>query len=119
MSRSARRRAQRIVWGSFLLVVGLLFGAGQVWVSQYQGATYKCMVDGPFPPDAEVSERSGIVEGSAALWPLGRACEWARADGEGTVATYSGPWPLTLAALGLIVGGLLLAALPAARGHSR
>ncbi|ROP50168.1 MULTISPECIES: hypothetical protein [unclassified Rathayibacter] len=115
MSSPVHLRAQRIVWGSFLLVVGLLFGAGQIWVSQYQGATYKCMVDGPFSPDAEVSERSGIVVGSAALWPLGRACAWARADGEGTVTTYSGRWPRTLAALGLTLGGLALAVAPAKR----
>ncbi len=111
-------RWARIALGSSLVVVGLLFGMGQVGVGMYQGATYKCIVEGPFSPDAEVSERSDVVGGSAALWPLGRACEWARADGAGTVTTHSGRWPLTLAALGLTIGGLTLAALPATRGQT-
>lgn len=112
-------RRQRIALGSFLLVIGLLFGAGQVGVSQYQGATYKCQVEGPFSPDAEVSERPDLVEGSASLWPVGRACEWARADGTGTVTTHYGTWELTLIAWGLTVGGLALAVTPTKRREQR
>lgn len=113
--RRGRARSKRIVLGSCLLATGLLLGAGQIGTSVYQGATYKCIVDGPASPDAEVSERSDVVKGSAALWPLGRACEWARADGEGTVTTYSGNWPFTLAALVLTLGGITFAVLPATR----
>jgi len=113
--RRGRARSKGIVLGSMLLAEGLLLGAVQIGASVYQGATYKCIVDGPASPDAEVSERSDVVEGSAALWPLGRACEWARADGAGRVTTYSGNWPFTLTALGLALGGITVAILPATR----
>ncbi|PPF55982.1 hypothetical protein C5C13_11595 [Clavibacter michiganensis] len=95
--------------GMLLLVTGLLVGAAQIGMSTYQGVTYKCLVDGPFSSQAEVSEGSDVVEGSVAWWPLGRACEWARADGAGTVTVYSGSWALTFIALGLILGALVLA----------
>jgi len=113
--RRGRARSKGIVLGSMFLAAGLLLGAVQIGASVHQGATYKCIVDGPASPDAEVSERSDVVEGSAALWPLGRACEWARADGAGTVTTYSGNWPFTLAALGLALSGITVASLPATR----
>ena len=113
--RRGRSRSKGIVLGSFLLATGLLLGAGQIGADVYQGATYKCIVDGPASPNPEVSERSDVVEGSAALWPLGRACEWARADGAGTVTTYSGNWPSMLAALGLAIGGITVAILTVTR----
>jgi hypothetical protein len=116
-SRCARNRRGhprwvRIVVGSYLVVAGLLFAAGQVGVDVYQGATYKCLVDGPSSPEANNSGMGNEVVGSASLWPLGRACERPRADGTGTVTTYSGSWPLTLSTLGLTVGGLALAVSP-------
>ena len=98
--------------GMLLLVTGFLVGAAQIGMSIYQGVTYKCLVDGPFSSQAEVSERSGVVEGSVASWPLGRACEWARADGAGTVTVYSGSWALTFIASGLMLGGLVFAVTP-------
>lgn len=117
--RPDRARSKRIVLASLPLATGLLLGAGQIGASVYQGATYRCIVDGPASPGAEVSERSYVVEGSAALAPLGRACEWTRADGAGTVTTYSGNWLSTLAALGLTLGGITFAILPATRRPPR
>jgi len=113
--RRGHARSKRIVLGSILLATGLLLGAVQIGASVHQGATYECIVDGPASPDAEVSDHSDVVEGSAALWPLGRACTWARADGAGTATAYSGNWPFTLAALGLALGGITVAILPAMR----
>lgn len=82
-------------------VVGLLLVVGFTSVSAwYQGFDYKCLVEGPFrssPPFALVSE-AVEVRGYFSVWPLGRACDWQRADGAGFVT--AGPdWIATGAAI--------------------
>lgn len=94
--------------------------ASSAMVSSRGGMEYNCMVSGPVPtepPLAVVSEASGIVEGSFSVWPLGRQCEWDRADGRGTVVANSGAWGSTAFAAGagllsLIGAGLVLASSP-------
>lgn len=88
------------------MLLGFLVVAAQLMPASYKGATYKCRVEGPSSPVAAVSERSDVVTGSPALWPIGRACEWDRSDGAGTITTYSGSWAGTIIALGLLVGGM-------------
>ncbi|MGO4103969.1 hypothetical protein AB4Y63_08450 [Leifsonia sp. YAF41] len=94
--------------GLVLCIAGLLTALGITFFSfvaaVYQGADYKCLVDGPHSPLAEISERPGIVTGNFTAWPMGRECTWLRADGVGTVTVDSGNWVATgLAASGMLV----------------
>ena len=93
--------------------MALLFGGVQLVAAAWQGATYRCLVDGPTSRLAEVSERAGVVSGSASVWPLGRECEWALADETGTVTTHSGSWSVTLITFAIGAGGLTLVVAPA------
>ncbi|GAA3878059.1 hypothetical protein GCM10022381_20610 [Leifsonia kafniensis] len=122
---STPRGAQRLQWASpadrrrlgvVLCATGVFVALGITFLSyvpaMYKGADYKCMVEGPRSPLAEISERPGIVTGSFSLWPLGRECTWLRADGAGTVAVDSGNWVATGFAasalvLALVGGGLV------------
>jgi hypothetical protein len=103
----ARRRLGHVVlFAGAALCLGLV--GSSALVSAHGGLEYKCLVEGPRPtepPLAVVSEASGIVEGSFTLWPVGRQCEWDRADGLGTVTANSGAWGTTAFA----GGGALLA----------
>src|SRR5690554_842110 len=105
--RVARRRlGYGMLFAGAAVSVGLV--ASSALVASHGGHDYKCMVEGPVPtepPLAVVSEASGIVEGSFTLWPIGRQCEWDRADGNGTVTANSGAWGTTAFA----GGGALLA----------
>lgn len=103
-----RRRSTFIVLGLVIAFLGLLLGLGQLALGNYQGSTYKCLVEGPFASLAEVSERADVVIGRPSVLPLGRSCEWKRADGNGTITTYSGSWPHTVATSVLVVGGIAL-----------
>ena len=103
----ARRRLGYILFLTGVVVcLGLV--ASSALVSSRGGLEYNCLVSGPVPtepPLAVVSEAPGIVEGSFTLWPIGRQCEWDRADGDGTVTVTSGAWGTTAFA----AGGALLA----------
>lgn len=102
---SNRRPGRSIAVGLVVILLGFLLVAAQLMPATYKGATYKCRVEGPSSPMAAMSERSDVVTGYPALWPVGRACEWDRSAGGGTITTYSGSWAGTLVALGLLVGG--------------
>lgn len=101
-----------VVLGLAVVLLGLLLAGGQLVAANYKGATFKCLVEGPSSSLAEVSERSDIVTGHPALWPLGRACDWKRSDGAGTITTYSGSWPGTVESLVLLIGGAVLTLTP-------
>jgi hypothetical protein len=131
--RPGRLRVKRTGWdrtdarrrlGCVLLFAGaavcLSLVASSAMGSSRGGMEYNCLVSGPVPtepPLAVVSEAPGIVEGSFSVWPLGRQCEWDRADGRGTVVANSGAWGSTAFAAGsgllsLIGAGLMLASSP-------
>jgi hypothetical protein len=112
---SNRGRHGYVASGLGVLVLGLLLAAGQLVPANFKGSTFKCLVEGPTSAMAEVSERAGVVAGHPAIWPLGRACEWDRADGVGTITTYSGSWPGTFVVLGLLLGGTILTVRPSLR----
>lgn len=117
--RQTPRRWLRVTAGLLILGLAMFFAALQLLAGIWKGPTYKCLVEGPSSPLGEVSERSGIVTGSASFWPLGRECEWARADGAGTVTSYSGSWLETLVAVGMGAAGLALVFAPASsRGRT-
>jgi hypothetical protein len=99
-----------------VLGMALVFGGAQLVAAAWQGVTYRCLVDGPTSPLAEVSERAGVVSGSASVWPLGRACEWARADRTGTVTTHSGSRSVTVITFAIGAVGLGLVVAPAVAG---
>jgi hypothetical protein len=84
--------------GLIAVVLGLFLAVGELAIGNYKGATFKCSVEGPSSELAEISERSDVVTGYPTMWPLGRGCEWDRADGPGTIV-----------ALGLLGGGIALA----------
>ena len=99
-----------------LIVLGLLAavtGAAFSYATGVaKGADHGCLVEGPYSPLADVSERSDIVAGSFSIWPPGRSCAWDRADGTGTVVAWPG-WGETVfvvGALGLSVVGVGLLA---------
>ena len=107
--------------GTILLIVGGLLAVSvfgfTTFVAGYKGIQYRCLVEGPSSPLAEVSERSGIVQGHLSLWPLGRSCEWARADGKGTVMAYPS-WTNTFivgSGLAIAAGGVALTIVGRAR----
>jgi hypothetical protein len=117
--------ADRRRLGVVLCATGIFVALGITVLSYipavYKGADYKCLVEGPRSPLAEISERPGIVTGGFSLWPLGRECTWRRADGAGTVGADSGNWVATgFAASALVlalVGGGLAASSPRVRSH--
>lgn len=104
--------------GISLIVVGVIAAlcvVGLAWLTAtYGGLDYKCVVDGPRRESAPfaVASEAVRVHGSFSSWPLGRACEWERADGQGFVT--AGPsWTTTIILLVWIaiasVGAVLLA----------
>lgn len=93
-------------------IVFLVTLGGAFVIANYKTAEYKCLVEGPHSPLAEISEDSTVLRNARfSVWPLGRECEWRRADGAGTVTADSNNWPGTavlLVAGSTAVGGLLL-----------
>jgi hypothetical protein len=116
-SRGERRRL-----GLGLCAAGAFVALGITFLvyvpAMYQGADYKCLVEGPNSPLAEISERPGLVTGSFSLWPLGRDCTWQRADGMGTVTVDSGNWVATGFAASAALLALVGAGLAAAPGRA-
>jgi hypothetical protein len=91
-----------MVFGSMLLFIGLLSGFFAIAAAQ----TNSCYQEGPSSPLALISESGGTVKQALSWWPLGRQCDWVRADGNGTVTTYSGNSTTSLATYGsLVLGG--------------
>ncbi len=103
-----RRRILRAV-SLCTLGLGLLAVAASYVLASYQGVDYKCITSGPFHPGAVVSE-GDIVVGGFSWWPLGRSCEWDRADGNGRLSAQSGSFPASAITYTLIAGGTLGAA---------
>lgn len=112
----------------FLIVVGV---AGMIWIlavggaaAQYGGLEYRCMVEGPFPSSSPLALATEVGPERAylSLWPFGRACDWARADGQGVVTAFSG-WSQTVAfivcAAIAIVGGIFVGRREGARSVTR
>jgi hypothetical protein len=120
------RKAAARHWGFALLALGLFLGLAIycLWfvASTYQGLDYKCLVEGPYSPLAVVSEASGIVTGRFGHWPLGRECEWLRADGAGTIVAQSNNWTGSvelLASTGIALSGTYLAVCGSVRPQHR
>jgi hypothetical protein len=80
--------------GAFMVLMVITFAH---LIATYHGLEYGCLVDGPRSTLAIISEAPGIVEGRFSYWPLGRECEWVRADGNGTVVARPESWTGTLA----------------------
>ena len=77
---------------------------GLAWLTAtYGGLDYKCVVEGPRRESAPfaVASEAVRVHGSFSSWPLGRACEWEWADGQGFVT--AGPGWTTIASVGAVV----------------
>jgi hypothetical protein len=103
------RALRRLRWGASLLVLGgflalIIYGCAYMFAG-YQGLDYNCIVAGPFSPLA-VKYEAATATGHFGHWPLGRECEWGRADGAGTVIARSDNWTGTL-----VLGSALLIAL--------
>lgn len=104
--------------GISLIVVGVIAALCVValaWLSAtYGGLDYKCLVEGPRRVSAPfaVTSEAVRVHGSFSWWPLGRACNWQRADGQGFVTAGPG-WTTTITFLVCAavasVGGVLIA----------
>ena len=93
-------RAAFSVAGALIIAYGLSSGFMMI----ASATTNTCQQEGPSSPLAVVSE-GDIVTRSLSWWPLGRACEWQRADGNGTVTTYSGSAGGTAGVYGAILIG--------------
>ncbi len=94
-------------------LLGLLVGAASLLVSVGSATTNTCFQEGPASPLAVVSESGDTVTQTLSWWPLGRACKWDRADGNGTITTYSGTWASTTLAYGSLAAGATLLTLTA------
>jgi hypothetical protein len=104
--------------GISLIVVGVIAALCVValaWLAAtYGGLDYKCLVEGPRRVSAPfaVTSEAVRVHGSFSWWPLGRACNWQRADGQGFVLAGPG-WITTITFLVCAavasVGGVLIA----------
>jgi hypothetical protein len=115
MSAIATSRSH-VRWGLTLIVLGLglalIVYTCAFMLATYQGLDYKCTVDGPRSPLAEVTE-APVVTGEFIHWPLGRQCTAPRADGTGVVVTRSADWTgtiLLVTSLSIALGGVVLTA---------
>lgn len=99
------KRVVLISLGAFLMLAGLL----AVGTPLAAGAKTNCLQEGPFSPEALVSESNSVVRERLVAWPAGRECVWRRADGAGKVATYSGSPLASGIGYGAIVAGLVTA----------
>lgn len=108
MGEIMHKRSQRRGLRAALTIVGVLvlaFGLYSGLVIIGSATTNTCQQEGPSSALALVSENSDVVQQGLSWWPLGRACEWARADGNGTVTTYSGSPAGTASVYGAILVG--------------
>jgi hypothetical protein len=113
-----RRLASTRAIGISLIIVGVIAALGVVgfaWlVATYGGLDYKCIVEGPHRESAPFALASEAVRvhGYFSVLPLGRACNWERADGQGVVTAGPG-WTSTIMFLVYVaiavVGAALLA----------
>jgi hypothetical protein len=104
--------------GISLIVVSAIAALSVValaWLSAtYGGLDYKCLVEGPRRVSAPfaVTSEAVRVHGSFSWWPLGRACNWQREDGQGFVIAGPG-WTTTITffvcAAVACAGGVLVA----------
>jgi hypothetical protein len=98
-----RARDDRMLLGFIVFglagVVWTLLVAGSAFVATYQGAEYRCIVEGPHHPLTASPEVSPVSAGFS-VWPMGRQCEWPTVDGT-TVLAQSDDWGLTTGMLGL------------------
>lgn len=99
----------------------LLVGAASALMVVGSATTNTCMQEGPHSPLAVISESGDTVTQSLSWWPLGRACEWKRADGHGTVITFSSTDASTAATYGAMAAGaaLLIGAVRTGRARTR
>lgn len=69
------------------------------------GAGWKdrCSVYGPAPAGAYIGGRNSLLGEQRSWWPIGTACEWRRADGNGTVWSVNGSVDLSAATYGLLL----------------
>lgn len=91
-----------------VMLLGVMTSIGVVgftWLAaSYGGLDYRCIADGPrreYAPFAVVSE-AVQVHGFFSWWPMGRACEWERADGHGFVTAGPG-WSATIVFVSCVV----------------
>ena len=87
--------------GISLIVVGVIAALCVVALARrsatHGGLDYKCLVEGPRQVSAPfmVTSEAVRVHGSFSWWPLGRACNWQRADDQGFV-TANPVWTTTI-----------------------
>lgn len=121
-----RRSPARMAVGLTFTIFGSVAALGVyafAWLAaSYGGLQYKCLVEGPFRESAPFALVSEAVEvrGYVSSWPLGRACDWERADELGFVTALPG-WSATgtfvLCLAVVFVGvGLLVVEVRARRG---
>ena len=98
-----RRRTTQNV-GRGIAAVGAVFAAACVSLTGlaafHEGVQHGCLVEGPFrdsPPYPLLSE-AVEVRGYFSWLPLGRACEWERADGAGFITALP-DWSATVPVL--------------------
>ena len=84
----------------------LLYGLSTILFVVGAANKATCGEEGPWSPIALVSERSDAVHEQLSWWPLGRQCDWKRADGHGTVTTNSGNLASSSTAYGSLALGL-------------
>jgi hypothetical protein len=100
-----RTRARPVIlMGLFevIAVAGLCIGLQLLFTATKSS----CFQEGPFAPEAAVSERLDSVAESVVAWPLGRACAWERRDGAGVIITYSATVLSSMLAYGFVLGGV-------------
>jgi hypothetical protein len=108
------RRLLGVVMFGIAAALWLIVVTGAALIAEYQGAEYKCIVDGPHDPRAYPLE-AGPVSAGFIMWPMGRECVWPTANG-GTVVAQTDDWVPTIAmvcfsAIGL--WGAAIAVVPA------
>ena len=105
MSRHSRGRGYSVA-AIVVVLVGLFLAAGQLVPATYKGATYKCIVEGPWPA---LADSPPVVTGDLSYWPLGRSCTWESTAIGGTITTYSGSEAWTVGIAALLTAGPALA----------
>ncbi|GIT78720.1 hypothetical protein LLS1_03890 [Leifsonia sp. LS1] len=98
-----------LIGGAAALVLSFLLGMGQLAVAQHNS----CVTLREVPIGAFAPEKGGVLrEAHLALWPIGEACSWVRADPdgqvrEGIVRSHVGDYATSLVTYGLAACGVL------------